>query len=388
MTQFNKLNSNTTTTTPHYIFKTYFNDDGSEKSTFELNPPYQRNVVWDEKHYLKFIESIFMGVMPSPIIFAHDTKLNKKTCLDGKQRLTSIKKFFLNEIPYFVVVKNKIILYWYSSIQQNELVQKTIKKILEDIYQINVFENAITTNEMKSWIENELQLTIVQYINITYQQQIDIFNRIQYGISISRGSYLKSFIQDEKLCELVMETASKYKKYFGNYVSNANNEEHIKYMIEMFFILKKNISHIKNETLEYELKNMTLNEFKKMDEDYDNVIKKIFGTELLNAYRFKQKRVVIYFLLWGLKSTCDGTFHLDRAKNILCKFQNELDENENKLSPDKIKEIIEECSKAKLIKKIISTQKVKKNKSTTQNKNPKTIISVQETDSDDEYDDA
>lgn len=140
--------------------------------------------MWGPKEYLKFIESVFYGIVPNPIVLAIDTKTNKKTCVDGKQRLTSLVKFFTNEIPFHKVDNNKIILYWFNKIKEDQKIQQ----ILESIYQIKNFENRLITSQMKCILESEFQLTIVQYFDIDYEQQIDIFNRIQYGMTISRGS--------------------------------------------------------------------------------------------------------------------------------------------------------------------------------------------------------
>lgn len=92
---------------------------------------------------------------------------------------------------------------------------------------------------MKSWIENEFQITLIYYHDITYHTQTDIFNRIQYGMTISQGSYLKSFIQDAKLCEHIIKTGSDYKKYFDKYTKNENNEDYIKFMFEIFYAVEK-----------------------------------------------------------------------------------------------------------------------------------------------------
>lgn len=97
-------------------------------------------------------------------------------------------------------------MYWYNQIKSDE----TVEKLLKELHQINKFENKLITPQMKSWIENEFQITLIYYNDITYQIQIDIFNRIQYGMTISQGSYLKSFIQDAKLCEYIIDTASNY----------------------------------------------------------------------------------------------------------------------------------------------------------------------------------
>jgi len=344
--------------TIHYIFVQFFDADGEEKANFTLRPPYQRNVVWSIKQYLKFIESVFCGIVPSPIVISLDTKTNEKTCVDGKQRLTSIKKFFTNKIPYFKVDENKIILYWFNKIQHDESVQK----ILVDIYKINNFENKLITKEMKSWIENEFQITIIQYSDISYQQQIDIFNRIQYGMTISRGSYLKSFIQDAKLCEYIVEKANGYLKFFGKYIKNENNEDHIKFMIEIFLMLEKNTTTIKTETVDYELKKLTMKIFNKYVETYDTLIKTMFDKELLNAREIKQKKVVIKLLLFAKDKLNSYTFDKQKMKKLIEDINTEIIDNEKKFNVAELDKYFENNWNKK-INKIIKISQTKKSSS-------------------------
>ena len=331
-----KLNSTSTTKTPHNVYIWLLKTDTD--IVFVLNPNYQRNIVWGPKQYLKFIESVFYGIVPSPIVLAIDSTKNEKICVDGKQRLTSIRKFFTNEIPYFVVDDSKIVLYWYSEVKADT----SIQKILEEIHKIKNFENKLITKQMKSWVENDFQLTIVQYNDINYEQQIDIFNRIQYGMTISRGSYMKSFIPDAKLCELVMKTAEKYKEYFGKYIKNANNEDHIKFMIEIFLMLEKEVVTIKTETVDYELSKLTIKVFEKLDKKYDNLIKTMFDKELLNLHEFKQRKIIVKCLSYAMDKINSDSFDKQKMKNVLEKIHNEITEEKKQFKIVELEEFINE----------------------------------------------
>jgi hypothetical protein len=353
MEPLKQLTVTSTNSSPSYIFFTYFNVDGEEKDDFTLKPIYQRNVVWGTKQYLKFIESIFVGIVPNPIVINLDTKTNKKTCIDGKQRLTSIAKFFTNQIPYFQVNNNKIILYWFDKIKNIDSVQK----ILEEIYQIKNFDNKLIIPQMKSWIEGGFQMSIVQYSNLDYNQQIDIFNRIQYGMTISRGSYLKSFIQDAKLCERIVDTANKYKDYFGKYIKNENNEDHIKYMIEIFFMLEKNIVTIKSETVEYELVRLTLKSFDKFVEKYDTLIKTMYDKELLNLNEIKQKKVIVKLLLFAIDKITLKEFDKGKMKKLIKNIYNDVTEEKKKFKTSELDEYLNNYWDNKSNKKISVSKK-------------------------------
>ena len=392
MQPLKKLTSTNTSVTPWNIRLSYFDNVGKEKEGFTLNPPYQRNVVWETKQHIKFIESVFYGIVPSPIVLAIDSKNNTKICVDGKQRLTCIIKFFINNIPYHVIESSKIVLYWYTDAKED----KSIQKILEEIYQIKNFENKLITPQMKCWIENEIQLSVVQYIDITYEQQIDIFNRLQYGMTISRGSYLKSFIQDAKLCECIVNASNKYNKYFDKYVKNVNNEDHIRMMIELFLMLEKEIVSIKSETVDYELKKMTMKSFDKLDKKYENLMKIMFDSQLLNQNEFKQKKVIIGCLLYAKEKLDSNTFDKEKMKNVLEKIYYEITEEKVKFKFDELtkfindnwdikknKKIFKSVSVKKIINKSISKKNVQ-SKSDSLNSNSN---SSSEGDSDDETDD-
>lgn len=356
MKYLKKLNSKTYSYSVAYIFYYLFEKNGNAKNDFTLEPKYQRNVVWETKQYIKFIESLFVGIVPSPIIIAIDTKTNKKICVDGKQRLTSIVNFFTNQIPLVQVEKNKLILYWYDEIKSHN----NIKKTLIEIYKINNFESKLITPEMKAWIENGFQLNVIQYEDINYEEQIDIFNRIQYGMSISRGSFLKSFITDAKLCEYIIIKANEYLKIFGSYIKNANNEDHIKYMIEMFFMLDKDIITIKSETVEYELKNLTIDIFETMVKSYDKLIKTMYSEELLNSCEIKQKKIINKLLLFAKNKLDDNDFDENKMKKIIDNIYIDITENKKQFKSDELDKYFEsywneDRRNKKIVKKTFKT---------------------------------
>lgn len=85
--------------------------DGFRKTyQLELNPDFQRNVVWTEQQQIDFLEFFFRGGRTARTIYFNspaygtgergdldDTVL----CVDGLQRITSFLRFINNEIPIF-----------------------------------------------------------------------------------------------------------------------------------------------------------------------------------------------------------------------------------------------------------------------------------------------
>lgn len=72
-----------------------------EKGVIDLNPEYQRDVVWDDGRASALVGSFLMGFYVPPVIFNVVVGADGQKsyiCVDGKQRITSICKFMNGEI--------------------------------------------------------------------------------------------------------------------------------------------------------------------------------------------------------------------------------------------------------------------------------------------------
>lgn len=73
--------------------------------TMELNPEYQRGIVWTDEQKQNYIKNLFEGrayIQPTIILYSDDSKPGISwiwEVLDGKQRLTTIFEFIENEFP-------------------------------------------------------------------------------------------------------------------------------------------------------------------------------------------------------------------------------------------------------------------------------------------------
>lgn len=112
-----------------------------------LDPRYQRNVVWTTEKKVAFIESLYMEIMIPPIYVVEvpsddllDT--NKYEVVDGKQRLSTIKEFFGNELE----LKEKYLEYYgdvfggktFSAIKNAEDSKSKTEQMLSSILDIYV----------------------------------------------------------------------------------------------------------------------------------------------------------------------------------------------------------------------------------------------------------
>lgn len=67
------------------------------KGNIDLNPSFQRRDAWSNKEKSRLIESLMLGLPVPPIILAENKKKkNSYIVIDGKQRLLSIRKFFVD----------------------------------------------------------------------------------------------------------------------------------------------------------------------------------------------------------------------------------------------------------------------------------------------------
>ncbi|KAI0822105.1 hypothetical protein BC628DRAFT_1522502, partial [Trametes gibbosa] len=123
-------------------------------NTIELDPEYQRDVVWTEAKQVGLIDSLLRNFYIPPVIFAVKTRedgTETRVCIDGKQRLTSI-----------------------------QLV--TSKKFY---YRVSAGENcALLPKQLLQSFANK-QIVCVKYDEITDDQEREIFQRVQLGVALT-----------------------------------------------------------------------------------------------------------------------------------------------------------------------------------------------------------
>ncbi len=120
----------------------------STAKKLDINPSFQRRVVWDQVRMSLFIESLILNVPIPSILLANDEKSNKFLVIDGKQRLSAILQFVApeNEGKGFKLKGLKVL---------KELNGYTYKKLAEDTSKeqyLTRIENALLkTNVVKKY---------------------------------------------------------------------------------------------------------------------------------------------------------------------------------------------------------------------------------------------
>jgi len=139
----------------------------------DLNPPYQRDVVWTQAKQTQLIDSIYRNFYVPPIVFAIVEEEGQEImrCVDGKQRLTSIQKFFDGQIPYRDPNTRKT--YWWTFPENYKGLRNRVPE---------------------SWKQDfeRKKVTVVAYHELSEELEREVFQRVQMGISLNPAEKLQA----------------------------------------------------------------------------------------------------------------------------------------------------------------------------------------------------
>lgn len=150
-----------------------------EQDLVLLDPEYQRDVVWSDQKQSNLIDSLQNGYAV-PFVILSERFIEGRTrlvCVDGKQRLTSIKRFMDGEIPFIDSSDSRK--KWYSKSSGSR--------------------RLLITEEERLHFSRQLMTTVI-YHDLNEEQERDIFQRVQNGTALTpvnastrqkaRGRYL------------------------------------------------------------------------------------------------------------------------------------------------------------------------------------------------------
>ena len=165
-----------------------------EKGFVDLNPEYQREVVWDSKRSSGLVKSIMAGYFIPPIIFNVQKRNdhNFRVCVDGKQRLSSVRAFMKGEIGFEddSVPPKK----WYYC---NPTVDGHVKET----------NHLILPSKTKNIFRNR-SFCCYEFSNLTSSVEENMFQLVQRGMPLSPA---------EKMRALSTEWANLGKKFEKDY---------------------------------------------------------------------------------------------------------------------------------------------------------------------------
>lgn len=162
------------------------------RNKIDLDALYQRGNVWNYSQKALFINSIMTGIIPNNIVVNRKMHNNGiMVCMDGKQRLTTIFEFIDNKFP--VLINNRVMFY---------------DKINEDI-DFDIMEKKLKGKKQKVLSDGDRcefevsSLAFSIYQNLTYEEESEIFQRMQHGSSLSTGEKILSIVKNRE-CALML----------------------------------------------------------------------------------------------------------------------------------------------------------------------------------------
>lgn len=199
----------------------------------ELNPLYQRGVVWDEQMMMNFIDSVIRGYIPNNIII-NKGEAGLWTCIDGKQRLTSILKFYTNQIPY--EIEND------SDDDQTESTYVYFSQVPDKCKYKNF--RSLTKDERQELFLDR-RIPVAFYDKLTYEVQADLFNRIQYSRPLTPGEKNYSKFSNEAAIKKFKELCTSRVKLFDKSIQDRDN--HVTYILNLMYMLDKDKTHMMSQ---------------------------------------------------------------------------------------------------------------------------------------------
>ncbi|TBU44693.1 hypothetical protein BD309DRAFT_957785 [Dichomitus squalens] len=172
------------------------------EGVIDLNPPYQREIVWPEAKQMKLLDSLYRNYYVPPVVFAvytDDEGEKVKCCVDGKQRLTSIQRFFDGQIAYKHHETGKS--WWYTRSNARKKSRLEIPDKFKEIFA-------------------QKTITCVEYEGLPHLIERDIFQRVQLGVALTAAEKLQAI--SSPWTEWIGELQSRYVYLEDSLTQNIN----------------------------------------------------------------------------------------------------------------------------------------------------------------------
>lgn len=130
-------------------------------SGVDMNPPYQRDYVWDDKDKEALLDSIFNHIEIGKFAFINKDYINgfHYEILDGKQRLSTLLDFYENRLPYKGAYYNDLsandrYTFLNTPVTIGETENLTMEQIYQYFYKLNRCGKIMSEEHLKQIREN------------------------------------------------------------------------------------------------------------------------------------------------------------------------------------------------------------------------------------------
>lgn len=290
-----------------------------------LNPPYQREVVWDQNKKMFFIDSIIKNIVPTNLIFNIDTEKNQRICIDGKQRCTSIKEFMDNKWP--IQINDDY--YFYGP------EDKIKKSVYENYSNYKIF----TSTERSDFMYKKIP--IVTYRNLKYEDQLEVFGRIQQGSPLTDGEKISCHFYNLKSFSEITDFFDLYKdKDILKKYTSFERKKHHKFIFDIMYHIQEGLKNLSKNNADKFVQKLDndIKLLKKVISKTQSSINLIFVDELLNhpsICKLKIKKSVLNVIIYFLNKKYDKNLFEKNYGNIrkaIIKTTNFIDENKYKIN--------------------------------------------------------
>jgi hypothetical protein len=247
------------------------------KKDIDLNPDFQRHLVWNKTQKSRLIESILLGI-PLPVFYFAEDKDGAFSVVDGLQRLSTIRDFLQNKFDL-------------TNLQHlSRYCNKRYFGIVEDINErvaLKVKDDKALERRFQRRIENtQLNINIIE-ASSPAKVKYDIFNRINEGGKPLNKQEIRNSLAKNHTREL-LQTLAKSEEFI-NATKDISDirmgaQELVLRFIGFYLSLKKKVPHLKYQGDMNDFLDKT-NEIVNTLKDKDlQELKKVFLKSMRNAY--------------------------------------------------------------------------------------------------------
>jgi len=251
-----------------------------EKGDIDLNPDFQRHLVWDHVQKSRLIESILLRI-PLPMFYFAEDKDGKLSVIDGLQRISAIKEFMENKFP----------------LKKLQYLEETC---CDKYYETKDRKKGIDAKYFRWFNLTTLSANIIDPSS-PYQVKYDIFRRINTGGKPLNNQEIRNCLTGHGLREVLKEmvTMKEFKSATDNSVNQKRMEDkNIALRFLMFYDKVKQEGNIDSyngymdtSLDEFTEKNIKKNkaDFKQQMQRYSDAMK---NAEYLLGQRYAFRKIV------------------------------------------------------------------------------------------------